>query len=75
MEIGFIYYPVFACFCSRYVLFSRVYGIIHIMILMLQDLYQILHASCEEEGLASGMNLGLTIPGLVFSLVVVYVFQ
>ena len=75
MEIGFIYYPVFACFCSRYVLFSRVYGIIHIMILMLQDLYQVLHASCEEEGLLSGMNLGLTIPGLVFSLVVVICFS
>ena len=75
MEIGLIYYPVFACFCSRYVLFSRVYGIIHIVLLMLQDLYQILYASCGENDLVSGMNLGLTMPGLIFNLVVVICFS
>ena len=75
IEIGLVYYPIFACFCSRYVLFSRSYGVIYMILLMVQDLFQILHLGCQENDLMSGINLGMTAPGLIFSFLVLLCFS
>ena len=75
IEIGLVYYPIFACFCSRYVIFSRTYGLIYMILLMVQDVFQMLHESCQENGLISGMHLGGTAPGLIFSFVVLLCFS
>ena len=75
IEIGLVYYPIFACFCSRYVIISRVYGLIYMILLMVQDIFQMLHASCQENDLLSGMYLGTTAPGLIFSFVVLLCFS
>ena len=75
IEIGLVYYPIFACFCSRYVIFSRTYGVIYMILLMVQDLFQILHLGCQESDLISGSNLGTTAPGIIFSFVVLLCFS
>ena len=75
IEIGLVYYPIFACFCSGYVLFSRSYGVIYMILLMVQDLFQILHLGCQENDLMSGINLGMTAPGLIFSFLVLLCFS
>ena len=75
IEIGLVYYPIFACFCSRYVLFSRSYGVIYMILLMVQDLFQILHSGCQENDLISGINLGMTAPGLIFYFLVLLCFS
>ena len=73
IEIGFIYYPIFACFCSRYVLFSRSYGFIHMIFLMTQDIFRILNDSCQERAI-SGVFITVTFPGLICSFVVLLCF-
>ena len=73
LEIGFIYYPIFACFCSRYVLFSRSYGFIHMIFLMTQDIFKILNDSCQENAI-SGAFIIVTFPGLICSFVVLLCF-
>ena len=73
IEIGFIYYPIFACFCSRYVLFSRSYGFIHMIFLMVQDIFQILNDSCQENAISVAL-ITVTSPGLICSFVVLLCF-
>ena len=73
IEIGFIYYPIFACFCSRYVLFSRSYGFMHMSFLMTQDIFQILKQSCQER-VVPGVSIAIASPGLMCSFVVLLYF-
>ena len=73
IEIGFIYYPIFACFCSRYVLFSRSYGFIHMIFLMTQDIFKILNDSCQENAISAALFI-VTFPGLICSFVVLLCF-
>ena len=73
IEIGFIYYPIFACFCSRYVLFSRSYGFVQMIFLMTQDVFKILNDSCKENAI-SVMLITVTFPGLICSFAVLLCF-
>ena len=72
-EIAFIYYPIFACFCSRYVIFSRSYGLIHMIFLMVQDIFQMLKENCLENNLDEYFFV-ITFPGLICSFVVLLCF-
>ena len=73
IEVGFIYYPIFASFCSRYVLFSRSYGFVHMIFLMTQDVFKILNDSCQENAI-TGVFITVTFPGLICSFAVLLCF-
>ena len=74
IEIGFIYYPIFACFCSRYILFSRFFGSIHVALIIIQQSYRVLRETCGEDDWLAGEDILRAIPGLCCLFIVLLCF-
>lgn len=74
IEISFIYYPIFTCFCSKNILFSRFFGSIHVALIMIQQSYRVLRESCGEDDLLAAEDILRAIPGLCCLFIVLLCF-